>query len=267
MITPLHSIRCRSRAFTLIELLTVIAIIGILAAIIIPTVGRVRQSARAARSTSNLKQIAQAALSYVNDNKQHFPYRSNNSGSGAIWSDALNLHMGWPLSTEDSASGPHQGYNKKFFTQTEIFLDPLLSEGWHHRFGDYGCNSLVLVTAAGGSEDVNKENNIEKLTGPRPSITDIEAPSRRIIVMASEVGTFAGSGGRPPFPGSWRVNAKAIIANGFSAIETVPTIKEQRPAERMPGKYLSAFADGHVQWLTREDFDSREKLELLFGTL
>jgi len=61
-------------AFTLIELLTVIAIIGILAAIIIPTVGKVRQSARVAQGVSNLRQIALATISYSNDNKGQFPY-------------------------------------------------------------------------------------------------------------------------------------------------------------------------------------------------
>ncbi len=43
-------------AFTLIELLTVIAIIGILAAIVIPVVSSVRDSARAAECISNLRQ-------------------------------------------------------------------------------------------------------------------------------------------------------------------------------------------------------------------
>jgi prepilin-type N-terminal cleavage/methylation domain-containing protein len=62
-----HS-RC---AFTLIELLTVIAIIGILAAIIIPTVGKVRESARKAKSISNLHAIYSAMLAYADDNKQN----------------------------------------------------------------------------------------------------------------------------------------------------------------------------------------------------
>lgn len=49
--------RSHRGAFTLIELLTVIAIIGILAAILIPVVSRVRQSARESVGLSNLRQI------------------------------------------------------------------------------------------------------------------------------------------------------------------------------------------------------------------
>ncbi|AHF90945.1 N-terminal cleavage protein [Opitutaceae bacterium TAV5] len=61
--------RLSGHAFTLIELLTVIAIIGILAAIIIPTVGKVRDSARSAQCLSNLRQMGLAARLYAEDNK------------------------------------------------------------------------------------------------------------------------------------------------------------------------------------------------------
>src|SRR5882724_10181217 len=61
------------RAFTLIELLTVIAIIGILAAIIIPTVGKVRETAQRAVDASNLREIAKAAMVYATDNSDRLP--------------------------------------------------------------------------------------------------------------------------------------------------------------------------------------------------
>ena len=61
------------RAFTLIELLTVIAIIGILAAIIIPTVGKVRSSATSATCKSNLRQLAMGVILYAGDNKDRIP--------------------------------------------------------------------------------------------------------------------------------------------------------------------------------------------------
>jgi prepilin-type N-terminal cleavage/methylation domain-containing protein/prepilin-type processing-associated H-X9-DG protein len=67
-------------AFTLIELLTVIAIIGILAAIIIPTVGRVRGSARNAQCKSNMRQLSLATQLYANDNKDLLPPAFNGNG-------------------------------------------------------------------------------------------------------------------------------------------------------------------------------------------
>lgn len=58
----------RRHGFTLIELLTVIAIIGILAAILIPVVGKVRETARWAQGSSNLRQMTLANLSFATDN-------------------------------------------------------------------------------------------------------------------------------------------------------------------------------------------------------
>ncbi|RRJ98966.1 prepilin-type N-terminal cleavage/methylation domain-containing protein [Opitutaceae bacterium TAV4] len=63
----------KTRAFTLIELLTVIAIIGILAAIIIPTVATVRRTARNAQCISNLRQVAQAGQLWITENRGHMP--------------------------------------------------------------------------------------------------------------------------------------------------------------------------------------------------
>ena len=61
------------KAFTLIELLVVIAIIGLLGALLIPTIGRVRESARRVQCVNNLRQHGIAWYLYLDDHNDRFP--------------------------------------------------------------------------------------------------------------------------------------------------------------------------------------------------
>ncbi|MCX7600047.1 MAG: DUF1559 domain-containing protein, partial [Armatimonadetes bacterium] len=85
----------RCKGFTLIELLVVIAIIAILAAILFPVFARAREKARQASCLSNLKQMALAALAYVQDYDEGFPTHPSvcgnwgNTGLALQWFEQL----------------------------------------------------------------------------------------------------------------------------------------------------------------------------------
>jgi len=61
------------RAFTLIELLVVISIIAILAAMLLPAIGLVRDAARGAKCSSNLRQIGMSFQVYADEQSDTFP--------------------------------------------------------------------------------------------------------------------------------------------------------------------------------------------------
>ncbi|MDR1283221.1 MAG: prepilin-type N-terminal cleavage/methylation domain-containing protein [Opitutaceae bacterium] len=90
---PASTSRRPIQAFTLIELLTVIAIIGILAAIIIPVVGKVRKTALKAQSMSNVRSCAQAALLYASDNKDILPNTEDTLGADIVRRDTLEQYL------------------------------------------------------------------------------------------------------------------------------------------------------------------------------
>jgi prepilin-type N-terminal cleavage/methylation domain-containing protein/prepilin-type processing-associated H-X9-DG protein len=65
--------RRETEAFTLIELILAIAILGILAALLLPTLGRSKASARSAACLSNLHQIGLALQQYVDESENRLP--------------------------------------------------------------------------------------------------------------------------------------------------------------------------------------------------
>lgn len=78
------------KAFTLIELLIVIAIIAILAAILFPVFGRARENARRSSCQSNLKQLGLAFMQYDQDFDSWLP------GSQVYTCDTCSTYVSWP---------------------------------------------------------------------------------------------------------------------------------------------------------------------------
>jgi len=91
----------KETGFTLIELLVVIAIITILAAIIMPALGRAREAARRAKCIVNLRNIGQMVHLYAIDNEGSLPWYLGSwyAAQGSYSSDRYGLAY-MPATTE-----------------------------------------------------------------------------------------------------------------------------------------------------------------------
>lgn len=114
-----------SNGFTLIELLAVIAVIGVLAAILIPALQSARKSANQSKCVSNLRQIAMAVQSFTNDNGGRFPETWYFGETGKPWCRQLEPYVGM------ESNGQIEG---------NLFRCPAVEEGNHHGWSDYGYN-------------------------------------------------------------------------------------------------------------------------------
>ncbi|AHF91096.1 prepilin-type N-terminal cleavage/methylation domain-containing protein [Opitutaceae bacterium TAV1] len=205
--------------FTLIELLTVITIIGILAAILVPTVSRVRQSARAAQCLSNLRQIGLAAVLCAEDEKGLLPWGTNSSYS-AYWHLYLNKYLA--------------GYGSNSKPGVGIFLCPSVPPPKDATIvgrSSYIANSLLMPQ--------------EKPTAARKKVADIRAPSQAVIVTDGTVNSNNVSDW-----GFYNDKAHGPIKSGNALDDPIPDQTADgaaRIAWRHNGKTHVAFADGHAR--------------------
>lgn len=89
------------RGFTLIELLVVIAVTAILAALLLPALGRARSSARSIQCLSQMRQLGLAVTLYAEDHGDEFP-RSQHSAFAhrqSTWGRALTPYLGSDTTT------------------------------------------------------------------------------------------------------------------------------------------------------------------------
>jgi prepilin-type N-terminal cleavage/methylation domain-containing protein/prepilin-type processing-associated H-X9-DG protein len=218
--------RARIRGFTLIELLTVIAIIGILAAILIPVVGKVRQSARASQCLANLRQIGGMFHLFAQDNRDQFPYQITSAADGGLGWDYQLLSYAQAIGLQGEMHAALIGR-----TPPSVFACPsseMLSRG-STQLSAYGANGTLL--RAGNAATPR----------PRVRLGMIAEPSRTYLAADANQRAF-GYNGRADYLA--KVENDDTPNTAFRNNRTV--------LDRHSGRVGMVFADASVRALNPE---------------
>lgn len=220
----------RVRAFTLIEILVVIGIIAVIAAILFPVFGRVRENARRTSCASNLKQIAIASKMYVQDYDGHFFRNMVAVAPG----DPLVLPYGW--------ADAIQPYAKS----TQILQCP--SEPY-----PFNPNPAELKFKESGYTDYAFNNNLIVKGEPifsEPASTIMICEGTSFTAEQPKDGNDA-----PLFPCA-ACEGDSSFAGAtpgiFQQLQSGPVAQHPyyEDVSRHFGGGSYAFADGHAKWLT-----------------
>ena len=177
------------KRFTLIELLVVVAIIGILASMLLPSLGRAREKAKTAVCVSNQAQINKALQMYLSGDDDRMPYDSGVqrdtwpsfldpfAGGGdfqgptdaakldqsKIWSACPNSFTTDTLRFRDNDyAGVFPNSSRWFTTSIGIISDPsnsvIFTEGNHETAGTETLGNSWIRVGTGASD--SEYNNI-----------------------------------------------------------------------------------------------------------
>jgi prepilin-type N-terminal cleavage/methylation domain-containing protein len=197
------------RAFTLVELLVVIAVIGVLASVLLPAFGEARHRARATQCGSNLRQWGLAYRQYADDNQDYLPRRGQGVQPLAQidrpedWFNALPPYFNSP---------PYQ----RLFTVSQklkahsnsLFICPVADDPGSNHFLPYGMNmnlspwnlphATKFSEVAGPSQVVAMADSPGPYASTFPSTKPYTALARHtgrvnILFLAGQASSFAGN--------------------------------------------------------------------------
>lgn len=182
-------------AFTLIEVLVVVAIIGLLAAILIPSLARSRESARAVVCKTNLKEWGNAMLMYVNDNRGTLPFEDRPNPENDVNGDKVWDETGWVcwFDSMDRYFGSKKADEK-------VKICPTVT--WNHpnREESYKMNSKLAETNIAGDPDKQKYERAYRKLGT------LHRPSSTVILFDGDVGGGTPTAPTLSFKGRWRAS-------------------------------------------------------------
>ena len=163
------------RKFTLMELMVVMAVIGILFSLLIPVLSRARESARDASCKSNLKQWGVGIAMYSSDNRSYLPAAFNTKRE--YWYAQLHSYMNYDKSAVSDI------YESGMIINT---CPSVIHEKKQSGTLDYASNNAILKHTNFQAEEFRLK--VSWITRPSDSLT-----------LADANGVFNGSTAAYPF--------------------------------------------------------------------